>query len=269
MNKNRFFLALLLVFTLNCGSTVHPGQIGLFWKPFGVTDVGLSKDPVLNGFYWLLPWNDIYTYSTQWDSHKEKVDVLTNDDLKIDVQAVIILRPIREEIYQLHIEVGPEYYRSIVQPEFRASIRNVVSHHQMIQISKNSAVLAKDIKTAVVERTKGKHIEVFDVILDDIEYSPNMLHAIEAKLTKQQELEQQKYELEIAEKNIEIAKKKARADAEAQLIRADAQAKSQAIINDKLTTKYLQYKSFESPNSKLIFVPQGKDNLPIVVNPKD
>ncbi len=139
----------------------------------------------------------------------------------------------------------------------------------MIQISKNSAVLAKDIKSAVIERTKGKHIEVFDVILDDVEYSPNMLHAIETKLTKQQELEQQNFELEIAEKIIEFAMKKAKADAEAQLIRAEAQAKSQSIINDKLTTKYLQYKSFESPNSKLIFVPQGKDNLPIVVNPKE
>ncbi|RHX88986.1 prohibitin family protein [Leptospira stimsonii] len=269
MNRKKFFLSVLLVFTLHCGSTVHPGQIGLFWKPFGITEVGLSKDPVLNGFYWLLPWNDIYTYSMQWDSHKEKVDVLTNDDLKIDVQAVIILRPIREEIYQLHVEVGPEYYRSIVQPEFRASIRNIVSHHQMIQISKNSAVLARDIKTAVIERTKGKHIEVFDVILDDIEYSPNMLHAIEAKLTKQQELEQQKYELEIAEKNIEIAKKKARADAEAQMIRADGQARSQAIINEKLTTRYLQYKAFDNPNSKMIFIPLDKSNLPIVVSPKE
>ncbi len=269
MNGKKIWFVLTLLPTLYCGSTVKAGEIGLFWKPFGFSDIGLHKEPVLSGFYWLYPWNDIYTYSTQWNAYKEKVDVLTNDDLKIDVQAVVIMRPIRDEVYQLHIEVGPEYYRSIVQPEFRASIRNVVSHHQMIQISKNSAVLAKDIKSAVIERTKGKHIEVFDVILDDVEYSPNMLHAIEAKLTKQQELEQQKYELEIAEKNIEIAKKKAKADAEAQLIRAEAQAKSQSIINDKLTTKYLQYKSFESPNSKLIFVPQGKDNLPIVVNPKE
>ncbi|MBM9501113.1 prohibitin family protein [Leptospira sp. 201903071] len=269
MNQKKLFFILLAILTLNCGATVRPGEIGLFWKPFGLSDVGLSKDPVFNGFYWLLPWNDIYTYSTQWNSYKEKVDVLSNDDLKIDVQAVIIMRPIREEVYQLHIEVGPEYYRSIVQPEFRASIRNVVSHHQMIQISKNSAVLARDIKTAVIERTKGKHIEVFDVILDDIEYSPNMLHAIEAKLTKQQELEQQKYELEIAEKSIEIAKKKARADAEAQMIRADGQARSQAIINDKLTTRYLQYKAFDNPNSKLIFVPLDKNNLPIVVSPKE
>ncbi len=209
MNGKKFWFVLTLLPTLYCGSTVKAGEIGLFWKPFGLSDIGLHKEPVLSGFYWLYPWNDIYTYSTQWNAYKEKVDVLTNDDLKIDVQAIVIMRPIRDEVYQLHIEVGPEYYRSIVQPEFRASIRNVVSHHQMIQISKNSAVLAKDIKSAVIERTKGKHIEVFDVILDDVEYSPNMLHAIETKLTKQQELEQQKYELEIAEKNIEIAKKKA------------------------------------------------------------
>ena len=103
------------------------------------------------------------------------------------------------------------------------------------------------------------------MIIDDVNYPKDVLNAIEKKITKEQELEQKKYELGIAEKDIEIAKRRATADSEAQIIRAEGQAKSQEIIDKKLTPKYLQYKAFESNNSKFFYIPSGKGGLPLVI----
>ena len=247
----------------SCGTIVKAGQIGIMWRPFNKES--LDREPLGPGFHLLLPWNDIYAYSTQWDSNTEVVDVMTKDDLQINVSSTIIIRPVRDELFQLQLEIGTEYYTKIVKPEFRTSVRNILSAYQFTQISKNSPIIGKDIKTAVGERIKGKHIEIFDVIIDDVNYPKDVLNAIEMKITKEQELEQKKYELGISEKNIEIAKKKAQADAEAQIIRAEGQAKSQEIINKKLTPRYLQYKAYESNNSKFFFIPNGKDGLPMVV----
>ncbi|NBU97092.1 MAG: prohibitin family protein [Spirochaetia bacterium] len=255
-------LLFILIFS-NCGSTVKAGQIGLVWKPF--SQVSLQKEPLFPGFYLLFPWNDIYTYSTQWDSNTEIVDVMTKDDLQVNVSSTIIIRPAREELYQLQIEIGTDYYAKIVRPEFRTSVRNIVSVYQFTQISKNSPIIGKDIKNAVIDRIAGKHIEIFDVIIDDVNYPKDVLYAIEKKITKEQELEQKKYELGIAEKDIEIAKKRATADSEAQIIRAEGQAKSQEIIDKKLTPQYLQYKAFESNNSKFFYIPSGKGGLPLVI----
>ncbi len=254
---------LSLVFFSNCWTTVKGGEVGVLWKPW---NEGLVQQPVPSGVHLLFPWNDIFIYSTQWSSHIETVDVLTQDDLKIDVTAVIIMRPLYAEIFTLQKEIGPDYYKKLVKAEFRASVRNAAAKYQMIQISKNAPVIANDIKNAVNERIKQKHLEISNVVIDDVVYSKTMLDAIERKLSKQQELEQMKYELSISEKNIQIAKLQAQADAEAAIIRAEGQAKSQSIIDKNLTTKYLQYKAFDNANAKFFYIPTGKSNLPIIVN---
>lgn len=262
--KKHLISILFLLFSSCLGVSVKGGEMGLLWRPLSE---GLVKEPLFAGFHFLLPWNDIFIYSVQWNSYIETVDVLTQDDLKIDVTAVIILRPVSSEIYSLQKEIGPEYYKKLVRAEFRTSVRNAMAKYQMIQISKNSPVIANEIKATVNDRIKDKHLEISNVVIDDVVYSKTMLDAIEKKLAKQQELEQMKYELSISEKNIQIAKMKAQADAEASVIRAEGQAKSQTIINSKLTPRYLQYKAFENPNSKFFFIPTDKGNLPIIVNP--
>ena len=129
------FIIFLLIFSIliNCGTTVKAGQIGIAWKPF--SQVSLQKEPLFPGFYILFPWNDIYTYSTQWDSNTEIVDVMTKDDLQVNVSSTIIIRPIRDELYQLQIEIGTDYYAKIVRPEFRTSVRNIVAVYQFTQMS--------------------------------------------------------------------------------------------------------------------------------------
>ncbi len=106
------------------------------------------------------------------------------------------------------------------------------------------------------------------MIIDDVEYSPSILKAIEGKLTKQQEQEQMKFEINIAKKDAEIQAITAEGRAKAILLEAEAQAKAQKLISESLTPKYIQLKAMENPNNKLIFMPNGKDGLPILVNPE-
>ncbi|MGH7184262.1 MAG: prohibitin family protein, partial [Nitrospiraceae bacterium] len=62
-----FVVALLLV-TVACGTTIQPGERGLFWRPFSE---GLSSEPLKDGFYSAAPWNDVYRYDVRWQSHTE------------------------------------------------------------------------------------------------------------------------------------------------------------------------------------------------------
>ena len=52
-------------------------------------------------------------------------------------------------------------------------------------------------------------------------------------------------------------------------IEAQGQAKAQAIINKQLTTKYIQLKAVENPNTKLMIFQGGKDGLPVILNNGD
>ena len=123
-------LAILLL-TAACGTTIQPGQRGLFWHPF---TEGLSTQPLKDGFYWQAPWNDVYRYDIRWQSFTEDIDALSADDLQVLIKAAIILRPIPDELYFLQQEVGSDYYPRIVKPQFMAAVRSVVSGYNMVKV---------------------------------------------------------------------------------------------------------------------------------------
>ncbi len=278
--KQRFsFLMIFAIAALwltGCGSMVAPGEAGLRWRPL---TFGLSEEPLREGFYWHLPWNDVRTFSVQWQTFTERIDVLTKDDLHIRVDASVIARAVDKEVYQLALEIGPEYYKRIIKPEFLTVVRSFMSEFIMVEIPEKSQGIEGGILEQLNERIKGKHLELDNVTIDHIEFTPGMLRAIETKLTKEQEKIQKEFELAISTEDAAIAREKAkgegdalkimaRAEAEAQKIRAGGQAEAQKIIDQTLTTKFLQFKAFDNPNAKFIFIPTGQEGLPIILSPE-
>ena len=104
-----------------------------------------------------------------------------------------------------------------------------------------------------------------------------MLVAVEQKQAKEQEKEQKEFELVIAEKDAEIARRRARGEgdavrirsegeAEGLRIRAAGQAKAQETIAKTITPEYLQFKLYDSQNAKFVLLPE-KLSMPLLLNP--
>ena len=270
-----FLIVPLLLLSSACaGTSVQPGQRGLMWRPFSE---GLSTEPLKDGFYWRAPWNDVYLYDVRWQSFTEGVDALSADDLQVIVKAAIILRPVPEEVYFLAHEVGSDFYPRIVKPEFQAAVRSVVSGYNMVTVPEKSAEIASKIQAVVVEKLKGRHLMIQSVALADVDFPQIVLSAIEQKQAKEQEKEQKEFELTIASKDAEIMRTRAKGEGDSIRIRAEGeaeglrirsigQAKAQETITKTLTADYLRYKLYDSPNSKLVLLPD-KLSVPILVNP--
>jgi regulator of protease activity HflC (stomatin/prohibitin superfamily) len=268
-------LSVLSLYALQgCGNTVQPGQRGLRWYP--LTE-GLSTETLHSGFYWRAPWNDVYVYDIRLQSYTEMVDALSSDDLLVKLKAAIIMRPIPEEVYFLAQEIGPDFYPRVVKPELLAAVRSVVSNYPMVSVPEKSAEIASKVQAVVVEKLKGRHLEVQSVALADIELARIVLEAVERKQAKEQEKEQKEFELIIAEKDAEIARRRARGEgdavrirsegeAEGLKIRASGQAAAQETIAKTLTGNYLRFKLYDNPNAKMVLIP---DNLrvPVLINP--
>jgi len=267
-------LIAVFMLTAACGSTVQPGQRGLRWHP--LTE-GLSSQPLKNGFYWRAPWNDVYVYDVRWQSYTETVDALSADDLQVNIKAVVILRPIAEEIHFLAQEVGADFYARIVRPEFMAAVRSVVSGYPMVTVPEKSVEIANKVQGVVVEKLKGRHLDIQSIALADVDFPQIVLGAIEQKQAKEQQKEQKEFELIIAEKDAEIARRRARGEGDAirirsegeaqgMQIRAEGQARAQEKITKTLTPEYLRYKLYDSPNSKVVLVPDQL-KFPVIINP--
>ena len=267
-------LLAVLLLTAACGTTVQPGQRGLYWRPFSE---GLSTEALKDGFYWRAPWNDVYVYDIRWRSFTEDIDALSADDLQVLIKGAIILRPIPEEVYFLAHEVGADFYARIVKPEFMAAVRSVVSGYPMVTVPEKSTEIASKVQAVVVEKLKGRHLEIQSVALADVDFPKMVLGAIEQKQAKEQQKEQKEFELTIAAKDAEIARTRAKGEGDAIRIRAEGeaegvriraigQAQAQETITKSLTPAYLQYKLYDSPNDKLILLPDELKG-PIVPNP--
>ena len=264
----------ILLVMYGCGTTVDPGKRGLRWNP--LTE-GLSKEPLGDGFYWRAPWNDVFEYDVRYQSFTEKVDALTADDLSVTLHAAITMRPIAEQIYFLAQEVGHNWYAQLVRPQFLSAVRGVVAQYTMITLPERSSEIGNKIEAVMVESLKGRHLDVYSVALSEIEFSQTVLRAIEQKQAKEQEKEQKEFEVVIAQRNAEIARIQAKGEGDALQIRAEGegeslriratgQSQAQAIITKTLTPDYLKFKLYESPNAKMIIMPE-KLNVPIIVSP--
>lgn len=264
----------ILLVMYGCGSTVHPGQRGLFWYPL---TSGLMKEPLKDGYYWHAPWNNVFEYPIHYQSFTEKIDALTADDLSVTLRAAITMRPIADEIYFLAQEVGPNWYQQLVRPQFLSAVRGVVAQYTMVSLPERSSEIGNKIEAVMVESLKGRHLDTYSVALSEIEFSQMVLKAIEQKQAKEQEKEQKEFEVLIAQRNAEIARIQAKGEGDALQIRAEGESESvrirakgqsqaQEIITKTLTPDYLKFKLYENPSTKTIIVPD-KSNVPIIVNP--
>ncbi len=251
-------LGTVLAFT-SCASTIRPGNQGLMWRPWSS---GLERDELyVDGIVWHWPWNNILEYEVQWNSYQEEVSILTADDLHMSVTVTVVLRPISQNLPELVLEVGPKYYNRLVKPDLYSITRKVMANYIHNKLPENSPAIEDAIRSDLRERLEGKYVEVDDIVLDHIMYSPLVTQAADKKLATLQRLEQKEYELGIAEK-----------DAEIQRILAVGQRDAQKIINEGLTKKYLQFKAVEvqemlskSNNATFYFIPLGEDGLPVIV----
>ena len=264
----------ILLLMYGCGSTVDAGKRGLRWYPL---TAGLMKEPLKDGYYWHAPWNNVFAYDVRLQSFTEKVDALTADDLSVTLHAAITMRPIAEEIYFLAQEVGNNWYPQLVRPQFLSAVRGVVAQYTMVTLPERSSEIGNKIEAVMVESLKGRHLDVYSVALSEIEFPQMVLKAIEQKQAKEQEKEQKEFELVIAQRNAEIARIQAKGEGDALQIRAEGegeslrirakgQSQAQEIITKTLTPDYLKFKLYESPNAKMIIVPD-KSNVPIIVSP--
>lgn len=267
------------------GATVQPGERGLKYSSLGS---GLQSEVRAEGFYFKWPWNSIITYDVRLQSRTEAIEVLTRDNLHVRTAVTVTFRPDEAQLYRLALEIGPGYYPKVIQPVFETIARSEFAGHEHNRLPEESPAIEAAILTRLRAVVKDKPIIVDRVSIAHIEYDPSLTAAVSQKLATQQKLEQKSYEIDIAQKDAEIVRTKARGEADALEIEAasqaraielrshgeaeaievkgKAQATAQAAIAKTLTTRYLQFKAFDSAATRFFFVPTGKNNLPLFLD---
>jgi prohibitin 2 len=215
-----------------------------------------------------------YTMSAQANEGSRQGDdavvARTNDGQNVNLDITILYRIPAATANALYLDWNENYLDGFVRPQARSIVREVVSSYSAEQIyGEAREQLGNDIQTALAERFATENLELTDVLVRDITFSPEFTQAIEQKVVAEQNLERARTEAQQAETE---ATGRARAqvaaaqgDAESRTIRAAAEAEALRLVSEQIAAnpgliQYLYVQNL-SDNVSLVLLPSSSPFL--------
>src|SRR5438094_85695 len=134
------------------------------------------------------------------------------------------------------------------------------SRFYALQSGPTSSGLGWLLSVINVSVTPYTYTEDFSAVVGNIQYPKEVADAVAEKMAATQVLERKQTEIEIEQR-----------EAQKRVVQAEGIGKAMAIINERLTSQYLQHEAIEaqkamvgSPNHSTVYLPVGPMRVPLV-----
>jgi regulator of protease activity HflC (stomatin/prohibitin superfamily) len=185
-------------------------------------------------------------------SGPDAIRALTKEGLNVDLDITILYRLQEDSASDVYRDVGLGYGEVIIRPQMRSTIREIVALYTAKDIySEKRSEATTQILDMLKTKLEPRGIEVEDVLLRNVVLPEKLANSIEEKLQAEQNAERYDFLLQAEAK-----------EAERKRVEAEGQRDAQQIINQSLTTRYLQYLYIESLKDRVgtIYVPTNPSN---------
>lgn len=262
-------MALVIVFSSY--TIISPGHRGV------VVMLGRVEQTVLGeGFHLIVP--PMVRQAVQVDVRTKKLEVdaeAASSDLQlINVTAVLNYHLAPQTVNKLYQEVGLDYESIIIVPAMQEAVKAATAQFRIERILSERDVLKNIIQDNLTRRLAVNDIVVVQLSLSNIEFSEEFNRAIERKQVAEQAALQKQYELQAAEKEVEItlaladgqrlaAIIAAEGRAESRRVEAEAEARALELIAAQLRgnpdlVRY-EWATRLSPSVRTVLLPSGQD----------
>lgn len=240
-----FALIASYIFIRTISAVVPPGTIVIVLKPSGESKIHSE------GSYWAFGRDRVYFIDTKLKGFTEKMEILCADNINMAVDVKWVgsfavsadkIKVIKEKVparrisqgdlrgYQLSLQ---DFYATAMKDIIRANSREVISPYITDSIRESRSEIQQLVKKRVLTRLGELNypVETTDILISNLDYPPEV--TAQRKAIKNAQLEDQKQAalakaaIEQAKREAAIAREKgkakieiARADAEANKIRA-------------------------------------------------
>jgi prohibitin 1 len=240
--------------------TVPAGHVGV--KDFFGSVSTTILPPGINV---VLPLTRVVKMSVQTQEIKETADVPSREGLILNLETSLLFQVDPAKAGDIYRTVGSDYVGTIVEPQFRSSIREITASYEAKALySAERERIATEIFQLFRRLASDRGIVVQQVLLRKIGLPPVVANAIQEKLRREQESEQMKFVLA-----------KEQQEAERKRIEAQGIADFQRIVAQGISAQLLEWKGIEateklatSSNAKIVVIGSSKSGLPIILGDK-
>lgn len=153
----------------------------------------------------------------------------SSDLQTIHVRFNCLYRVSADRVVTLFQRCQGDPYHTLVEPRIQECMKQAMALHRAEDL-----VRERDkVKHAVLTQVKsvvGDFVEITDIVVNNIDLTPELEKSIEAKVVKEQYALAKVFEMQAAQKDADIVLIKARAEAESVQIRGAAVAKNPQVI---------------------------------------
>jgi prohibitin 2 len=266
-------LVLVLILIFSSYTTISPGHRGV------VVMLGRVEQTVLGeGFHLIIP--PMVRQVVSIDVRTKKLEVFAeaaSSDLQlINVTGVLNYHLDPQTVNKLYQEVGLDYESIIIVPALQEAIKAATAQFRIERILSEREVLKNIIQDNLARRLVVNNIVVSQLSLSNIEFSDEFSLAIERKQVAEQAALQKQYELQAAQKDVEITLALAEGEKKAAIIAAEGRAESRRVeaeaeaIALSLIAQQLrgnpdlvryEWATRLSPTIRTVLLPAGQDIL--------
>jgi regulator of protease activity HflC (stomatin/prohibitin superfamily) len=236
---------------------IPPGVRGVRWSLLGNGTV-LDRD-YPEGLRVIPPWDRMYLYDVRVQEVRGSVVVLSSNGLPISVSYSVRFRPDLAKLPYLHQTYGPGYIETLVRPEIISALREVIGNYRPETIySRSELGLIDETYQSLAAQLTNRYVVVQTVIIEELRLTPELEAAINQKLVDEQTA--LAYEFRLSREQSEAQRK----GIEAQGIKTFEQVSGISILKWRgiEATEELA----KSPNSKIIMIGTGSNQLPILLS---
>jgi regulator of protease activity HflC (stomatin/prohibitin superfamily) len=238
----------ILVFTVvESFHSVRAGYVGViyqFGNIVGQTEAGLVTT-------W--PWQNVQEANVLVQRAQfSDLDAFSAETQDVFIVATINYRVDPATIQELYRGVGPNYFEKLVPTRVNQLFKDETVKYRAVNIAPNREKIRREVRQRLAEELAKYSIQVEDLLVDDIKFSPEFTQAIEDKQIATQQAQ-------AAQNRVREAKFKARQVIE----QAQGEAKAFSLKNRTLTPLIVQQNAIDklNPNVEVIILPSGSNFL--------
>lgn len=245
-------------------STVPPGYVGV------VVQLGQVQQYTLPPGLYFRPFmvQQVVALETRVRPHAFKeIDASSKEYQSVKLTGALNFSVDPARAAELYERVGVDFADRVIDSAFNDIVKEVVPQYQVTEILGKRDEIRSKTKERLAENLGRYGINVDDIYLTNIAFSPEYTAAIEAKQVASQQVEQQRQILEQKRVQADQAEAEAQGAARAEIARAQGAAEANRLLTESITPALIDYQRVQKWDGKMPLYQGGGETSVILPGP--
>jgi len=256
-------------------TTIPPGEVGIVLERGNLRSVGPGRHKIKPFF------SDVILMDGKTQLLSQHHVTPTKEGLSVKLDTTIQYRLDKDQADKVYLDVGEHYAEKLIAPAASSIIRGLTSENEAKALYTSGRQEIQDsMETKLSSTLASRGIIIEAVLLQGVVLPDQLRESIELKAQSEQEVARMEFKME--QERLEALQENERAgfrveqerlEADRKAAEAEGIAEFQRIVSEGISENLIKWKALEatlelakSPNSKLIFLGSGQEDLPVLLN---